>query len=101
MRVLISRRLRSTSARSASIERDWSSAAISRVLAMAAAAWSASERTRAIWAASKASVRRLNVPSAPYTSSPARSGATTIEWIPMSATTWSGPSAWGKDVSLG
>ena len=43
-----------------------------RVFAMAAAAWSASERTSAISAASNARVRVENVPSAPNVSSAGR-----------------------------
>ncbi len=71
-----------------------------RVLAMAAAAWSASARTSAIWAWSKAAARVENVPIAPKTSSPETRGATTIERMPMSATTRSVPSAWRKDGSV-
>ena len=65
-----------------------------RALAIAPAAWSASDRTSAIWAGSKASGRLENVPSAPNTSSPATSGATTIERIPMSRLTPSVSAAW-------
>ena len=54
---------------------------------MAAAAWSASARTRAICAASNASARVRERAQAPKTWSPATSGATTIERMPMSSTT--------------
>ncbi len=73
---------------------------MSRALAMAAAAWSASERTSAIWAALKASVRVANAPSAPNTSSPMASGATTMERMPMSSTTRSGSAACSNEGSL-
>ena len=63
IRTLIWRSVRSTSARSASSERERSRSSIRRVFAMAAAAWSASARTRAIWAWSNAFGRVENVPS--------------------------------------
>ena len=69
---------------------------MSLTLLIAAAAWSASARTRPIWAGLNASGRDENVPSAPYTSSPATTGATTIDRIPMSRTTRSVSSAWVK-----
>ena len=71
-----------------------------RALAMAAAAWSASERTSAIWAGSNASVRMENVPSAPNTSSPLTIGATTIERMPTSSTTLSASGECGKAASF-
>ena len=61
---------------------------------MAKAAWSDSARTSAIWGAVKASTVFENVPSAPNTSSPAVSGATTIERMPISSTNESVVSAW-------
>ena len=64
-----------------------------RAFDIAAAAWSASARTRAIWDASNAPCRALKAPSAPKTVSPLAIGAATIERMPMSATTRSVPSA--------
>ena len=100
IRAAISRRLRSISARLESSRRDRSRSAMRRALAMAAAAWSASERTSAIWAGSNASVRIENVPSAPNTSSPLTIGATTIERIPTSSTTLSASGECGKAASF-
>jgi hypothetical protein len=99
IRVPSSRSDRSTTAWRSPARRDRSSSAIRRALAIANAACSASERTSAIWGALKASGRRENVPSAPNTSVPATSGATTRERSPTSSTNRSGPSTWVKDTS--
>ena len=69
---------------------------MSRALAIATAAWSASARTRASCDALKADGRVLKAPSAPKTSSPDTIGAATIERMPMSSTTWSGSGAWSN-----
>ena len=66
---------------------------MSRTLAIAAAAWSARARTSAMADGLNASWRDENVPIAPKTDSPATSGATTIERMPMSRTTRSVSSA--------
>ncbi len=100
MRAAISRSERSTSARAASSAREWSSCSMSRALAIAAAAWSASARTRATFDELKAAFRLLNAPIAPNTSSPLTSGAATIERIPMSSTTRSVSGAWSKAASF-
>ena len=99
IRAAISRRERSTSARSASSPRDASSASIRRALLIEAAAWSASARTSPIADGLKASVLEENAPSAPKTVSPETSGATTIERMPMSRTTRSVSAACGKAAS--
>ena len=70
IRAAISRRDRSTSARSASSRRDASSASIRRALLIDAAAWSASARTRPIADGLNASALEENAPSAPKTVSP-------------------------------
>ena len=59
---------------------------------MAAAAWSASARTRAVSASSTAPTRPWKTPSAPISVSPAMSGATTIERMSTARTTRSAPS---------
>ena len=73
---------------------------MSLAFAIALAACSARDRTSAIWAASNASTRRENAPSAPNTSSPATSGATTIDMMPRSSTTRSVREACRNDASL-
>ena len=72
---------------------------MSRALAIANAAWSDRARTSAIWGAVNASAVCENVPSAPNTSSPADSGATTIDRISISSTKRSVASAWTNRVS--
>ena len=99
MRVPSSRSDRSTTAWRSPAWRERSSSAMSRALAIANAACSASERTSAIWGAVNASGRRENVPSAPKTSVPATSGATTSDRSPTSSTNRSGPCAWLNERS--
>ena len=84
------------SARAASSALERSSSSIRRTFAIAAAAWSASARTRATFVALNADSRLLNAPIAPKTSPPATRGAATIERMPMSSTTRSVASEWSK-----
>ena len=71
IRAAISRNERSMSARCGELSPRRSSSSIRRTFAIAAAAWSASARTRATFVALNADSRSMNAPIAPKTSSPA------------------------------